>query len=160
MVEGNRPELCERNELHDSIVRIGCSVAANVNLAFYQNAVPIIRELTIGNAAAAELRDIEVHLSSEPAFISPGVWRISSIAAESDHHLRLVDIKLNHGFLAGLTAAGRAELTFRGHRQVNRSGSTRPVVCLDYEIRRYRQSPRSHARPQRLGCAKRVECLQ
>ena len=98
---------------HNTSVRIECSVAANVNLAFYQNAIPIIRELTIANTSDSELRNIEAHLSSEPAFVSPGAWQISAISPQSDHHLRLVDIKLDHGFLAGLTAARRAELKIR-----------------------------------------------
>ncbi len=94
-------------------VQIECLVAANVNLAFYQNAVPIIRDLAIKNGKAEELRDVEAHLASEPPFVSPGVWRIVSVAPKSDHHLRLVDIKLDHGFLAGLTASRRAELKVR-----------------------------------------------
>src|SRR5271163_3044905 len=83
-------------------IQIECLVATNINLAFYQNAIPIIRDLAIKNGKAEELRDVEAHLASEPPFISPGVWRISSIAPGADHHLRLVDIKLDHGFLAGL----------------------------------------------------------
>ena len=94
-------------------VQIECAIAANVNLAFYQNAVPIIRDLAIKNGEAEELRDVEAHLASEPPFVSPGVWRIASVAPAADHHLRLVDIKLDHGFLAGLTASRRAELKVR-----------------------------------------------
>jgi hypothetical protein len=94
-------------------IQIECLVATNINLAFYQNAIPIIRDLAIKNGKAEELRDVEAHLASEPPFISPGVWRISSIAPGADHHLRLVDIKLDHGFLAGLTASRRAELKIR-----------------------------------------------
>jgi hypothetical protein len=56
-------------------VKVACSAAENVNLAFYQNAVPIIRELAVENATGRDVSEIEVHLSSEPPFVAPGVWR-------------------------------------------------------------------------------------
>ena len=94
-------------------VNVACSAAENINLAFYQNAVPIVRELTIENVTGREVSGIEIHLSSEPPFVSPGVWRIDKIADNDIHHLRVVDLKLDHGFLAAITASRRGEIRIR-----------------------------------------------
>jgi hypothetical protein len=72
-------------------IKVTCNVADNVNVAFYQNAVPIIRELAIENDEGRDLIEISVHLSSEPAFVNPGVWRIDRIADQATHHIRSLD---------------------------------------------------------------------
>jgi hypothetical protein len=90
-----------------------CTAAESINLAFYQNAIPIIRELSVSNATGAELRDVSVHLSSEPPFVTPSVWRIDRIAKDDVHHLKTVDLKLDQAFLSGLTASRRAEILLR-----------------------------------------------
>jgi very-short-patch-repair endonuclease len=91
-------------------LKISCAAADNVNVAFYQNAVPIIRELALENGLGRELSDIHVHLTSEPPFLSPGVWRIERIADQATHHIRSLDLKLDPAFLAGINASRRGEL--------------------------------------------------
>jgi Protein of unknown function (DUF4011)/AAA domain len=54
-----------------------------------------------------------VHLSSEPPFVTPGVWRIDRVADADVHHLTTVDLKLNQAFLSGLSASRRAEILIR-----------------------------------------------
>lgn len=95
------------------MLKVVCSAAENINLAFYQNAVPIVRELSIGNETGAEVSAVEVHLSSEPSFVTPGVWRIEKIADKDVHHLSTVDLKLDNAFLAGISASRRAEILVR-----------------------------------------------
>jgi hypothetical protein len=94
-------------------VEVVCTAAENINLAFYQNAIPIIRDLSVRNTTGVDLREVSVHLSSEPRFITPGVWRIDRIADADVHHLTTVDLKLDQTFLSGLTASRRAELVVR-----------------------------------------------
>ena len=87
---------------------VACSTAENINLAFYQNAVPIVRELSVGNESDTPVSGVEVHLSSEPGFVSPGVWRIDKIAPNDVHHLPTVDLRLHRagpGSLIAMTAA-------------------------------------------------------
>ncbi|WIW45412.1 DUF3320 domain-containing protein [Bradyrhizobium sp. 62B] len=96
-----------------SKLKIACTVSDNVNIAFYQNAVPIVRELAIENATDRDLSGLSVHLVSEPAFLTPGVWRIDRIAAGATHHVRSLDSKLDPAYLAGVTASRRAQLRFR-----------------------------------------------
>lgn len=70
-------------------VKIACTAADNVNVAFYQNAVPIIRDLAVENALGGDLTGVAVHLTSEPPFLTPGVWRIDRIADQTVHHIRI-----------------------------------------------------------------------
>lgn len=91
-------------------LKIYCAVAENVNVAFYQNAVPFLRELTLENDIGHDLGEIAVHLSSEPPFVTPGVWRIDRITDKATHHIPSLDLKLDPVFLAGLTVACRAEI--------------------------------------------------
>jgi len=91
--------------MSDPFLKIICAAAENINVAFYQNAVPIIRELTLENELGRDLTDISVRLSSEPAFLTPGVWRIDRLSDQATHHLRSLDLKLDSAILAGLTGA-------------------------------------------------------
>jgi very-short-patch-repair endonuclease len=93
-------------------LRIACSAADNVNVAFYQNAVPIVRELTIENGLGRDISDVSIRLTSEPAFLTPGVWHIDSIANEATHHVRSLDLMLDPSFLASIKASRRGELNF------------------------------------------------
>lgn len=94
----------------ESAVKITCTASENVNVAFYQNAVPIIRDLAVENVLGRDLTDISVHLAAEPPFFTPGVWRIDRIADKAIHHIRSLDLKLDPAFLAGINASRRGEL--------------------------------------------------
>ena len=105
--------MMERGQTEEAVVatvKITCNAAGNVNVAFYQNAVPIMRELAVENGLGRDLTDICVHLSSEPPFLTHGVWRIDRIADQATHHIRTLDLKLDPQFLAGINAARRGEL--------------------------------------------------
>jgi hypothetical protein len=94
-------------------VGLVCRAAGSINLAYYQNAIPIIRELSIENRTGGELRNVAVRLSSEPPFVTPGVWRIDRIADTDVHHLTTIDLKLDQAVLANLAASRRAEIFVR-----------------------------------------------
>ncbi|WP_342740060.1 DUF3320 domain-containing protein [Bradyrhizobium sp. B117] len=94
-------------------LKVVCTAADNINVAFYQNAVPIVRELALENGAGRDLRELSVRLTSEPAFVTPGVWRIERVEDGATHHIRSLDLKLDPAFLAGLNASRRAELRIR-----------------------------------------------
>jgi hypothetical protein len=103
----------EDTQIEDTVagaLTITCAAADNVNVAFYQNAVPIIRDLAIENGLGRDLADISVHLAAEPPFLTPGVWRIDRIADQAVHHIRSLDLKLDPAFLAGINASRRGEL--------------------------------------------------
>jgi hypothetical protein len=103
----------QQEEAMKATVTVACIATENINVAFYQNAVPIIRDLAIENALGSELTAVSVHLSAEPPFLKPGLWRIERIADQTVHHIRSLDLKLDATFLAGINASRRGELRFR-----------------------------------------------
>ncbi|MEH2488687.1 DUF3320 domain-containing protein [Bradyrhizobium sp. AZCC 2230] len=104
--------MVERAEVVEAAgeLRINCTVADNVNIAFYQNAVPIVRELAIENCTGRDLSELSVHLTAEPAFLTPGVWRVQRVANQASHHIRSLDLKLDPAFLSGINASRQAQL--------------------------------------------------
>jgi Protein of unknown function (DUF4011) len=111
-------------------LKLACSAADSVNIAFYQNAIPIIRELAVENELGRDLSGISVHLAAEPPFMMPGVWRIERIADRATHHIRSLDLKLDPAFLAGINASRRGELRIR----VEVSGETLAEQTIDVNL--------------------------
>jgi very-short-patch-repair endonuclease len=100
----------QTEETGTKVLAVTCAAADNINVAFYQNAVPIIRDLAVENKLGRDLSEISVHLTAEPPFLTPGVWRIERIADQAIHHIRSLDLKLDPAFLAGINASRRGEL--------------------------------------------------
>ena len=123
-------ELAQTEELVNPTIRITCTAADNVNVAFYQNAVPIIRDLAVENALGRDLTDISVHLTAEPPFLTPGVWRIERIADQATHHIRSLDLKLDPAFLAGINASRRGELRI----QIEASGAVLAEQAVEINL--------------------------
>src|SRR5262245_9879742 len=99
----------QTEETATGVLAVTCRATDSVNVAFYQNAVPIIRELAVENTSGRDLAEISVHLTAEPSFFTPGVWRIDRIADKATHHVRSLDLKLDPAFLAGINASRRGE---------------------------------------------------
>ena len=117
-------------ESRTEILKVACSAADSVNIAFYQNAIPIIRELAIENELGRDLSGISVHLAAEPPFLMPGIWRIERITDRATHHIRSLDLKLDPAFLAGINASRRGELRIR----VEVSGETLAEQTIDVNL--------------------------
>jgi hypothetical protein len=92
--------------------RIQVSLAPKINLAFYQNSVPVLRELVIINEGAEPLRQVELTLVSEPAFIKPKIWRVDTIDSNQNYRLTDLDVSLNGELLGRLTEAELAHVSF------------------------------------------------
>ncbi len=52
----------------------------------------VIRDLAIENGLSDDIPEVSVHLSAEPAFMLPGVWRIERITSRATHHIRTIDL--------------------------------------------------------------------
>lgn len=77
-----------------------------VNLANYQNAVPLLRELSISNSHESEdAQNLDVTLSSEPAFINKRTWRIDNVRAGSKLRVEDLDVQFDGALLSRLTEA-------------------------------------------------------
>jgi len=76
-------------------ITITVTVGKHINLAMQQNAVPIIRELTVHNASDSVLEDFEICIDSDPAFIRPHSWHITSLAPKTDFHIKDLYVELS-----------------------------------------------------------------
>jgi hypothetical protein len=87
------------------------SVAARINVAFHQNAVPSIGEVAV--TALADAANVSVQVSATPAFLKPTTIRIDSLASGAARKIAPVPVELDLAFLSGLSEAVRAEVNFR-----------------------------------------------
>lgn len=94
----------------EPVVRIQASLSPKVNLAFHQNAVPVLRELAIINAGQESLTDVVMTLSSEPSFVKTKSWHLDHIGGEQDYHLRELDVSLDPALLGRLIEAEAAQV--------------------------------------------------
>ena len=106
-----------------------------INFAMQQNDVSVIQAIRIENSGDVPLRDLEVRISSEPAFAEPWSTRIAEVRAASAYTLSAVDLRLSAGYLASLTERVRGNLkleVFVHAAEAPRSLLTRnePVVLL------------------------------
>jgi Superfamily I DNA and RNA helicases and helicase subunits len=92
--------------------QIEASLTSRVNLAFHQNAVPLLRELVVVNDGDVALTEIELELSSEPAFFQARKWRLDSLGVGQRYHISDLDVSLDAGLLARLTEAEAANAIF------------------------------------------------
>lgn len=82
-------------------------------MAYFQNAIPIVRELTITNDGEADLADVVITITSEPSALSTTTLRIERIAAGARHHITTPDVRLDATVLAAVTEAARMSLTIK-----------------------------------------------
>lgn len=109
--------------------RIHAVLAPNLNLAFYQNSVPILCELEVINDGKEPIKGVELNLISEPAFIKPKTWRIDIVDAGQQYRITNLDIELDGGLLGRLTEAEIAQSRF----SMKAEGET--IAHLDKQIK-------------------------
>ncbi|HEY0835619.1 MAG TPA: DUF3320 domain-containing protein [Azospirillum sp.] len=104
------------------------TITPRLNLAFHQNAVPVLRELALVNDGDAALEAVELTLSSEPAFLAPKTWRIDAVGAGQRYHLPNLDVTLDGAMLGRLTEAESATVS------VAATAGGEPVARVDLPI--------------------------
>lgn len=98
-------------------------LSAGLNLAAFQNSIPLIRELRIvandleeffpdKDRSNGELSNIELAVTSEPAFHQPKKWRIDSLSAGQSVRISDLDLKLDGTLFQRLTEAEMATVRF------------------------------------------------
>lgn len=105
-----RPQSVDSGEAPTPSLRV--SAVAKLNLADFQNAVPVLHELAVVNEGAATLLDLTLQLSCEPALLKPRTWRLDSVGAGEVFHLKDLDVQLDGALLSRLTEAEPAALRF------------------------------------------------
>ena len=102
-MDDSRNEIIAPQEV--AALRIEAAMTPRVNLAFHQNAVPVLRELTLLNDGETALEAVELTLTSEPAFLAAKSWRIDAVPAGQRFHLPRLDVALDGALLGRLTEA-------------------------------------------------------
>jgi len=115
---------------------IHSEIAAKINFACQQSSFALLRDLRIENRnPEAGLDDLQVTLSSSPAFLKEKSWRIDRIAPGEIVTLKDRDIELDGGFLLNLVESVRGTVTFI----VEAGGSTLAEQSLPVELLAYNE---------------------
>jgi len=83
-------------------VRISVTHDPSINYAFQQNGIPVLREIRVRNDGADELREITVHVTTEPPFALPLELRVQALPAGGEFRAGPVDQKLSPALLGAL----------------------------------------------------------
>ncbi|MFA6921070.1 MAG: DUF4011 domain-containing protein, partial [Gallionella sp.] len=113
------------------LLRIEAILVSKLNLADFQNAVPLLRELSIVNGSEVAIQSLELEISSVPAFLKSKTWRIEEVGAGKSFNLSDLDIQLDGTLLSRLTEAEKASVAL-----VLRSASDagRELARLDWTV--------------------------
>jgi very-short-patch-repair endonuclease len=91
---------------------IRISSANKLNLADFQNSVPLLQELAIVNDSNRELTGLQLRLESVPPFLRPKIWSVDACGPNSVYGIKEADVLLDGTLLAKLTEAEMSTVTF------------------------------------------------
>jgi very-short-patch-repair endonuclease len=94
-------------------LELRAALVPRLNLADFQNAVPAVRELAVSNNTDAALRDLDLTVSSAPAFLKPRIWHLDVVGVGQTLHLKDLDLQLDGALLSRLTEAEKSTVAFR-----------------------------------------------
>jgi len=92
-------------------LQIEATLAARLNLADFQNAVPLIRELSIVSTLDHDAKTLELILEATPAFVKPRIWRLDVIGADQTYRIYDLDLQLDGVLFSRLSEAEQATVT-------------------------------------------------
>ena len=94
-------------------IKIEALIARKIGFASHQNAIPLVRELSIWNQEETNLENLILTLSTDPDFVESRSWHIDRIHAGDRLSISERDIKLNAGYLSGLSESLSADVVLR-----------------------------------------------
>ena len=109
---------------------IDADVAGSFTYASYQNAIPVLRSLTIANPTDRHVEQCRLAMVSTPAFLRPKLWMLDRLTPGDRITVGDRRIELDAGYLAGLNEAERGEITFRLYAGDERLAEVRFSVRL------------------------------
>ena len=118
-----------QQEIPPKEVKILATLVAKLNLADFQNAIPVIRELRISNETEDRFVNATLTLTSEPEVFKPKVWRIDEVAADSFRIIPGLDLVLDGPLLSRLTEAELSTFTFVLEADDKEAGGGRKEVA-------------------------------
>ena len=86
--------------------------ADKLNLADFQNSVPLLRELCVVNNSEREIVHLQVCLASIPPFLKSKTWTIDACGPRSTYAVKDCDVLLDGTLLSKLTEAEAATIIF------------------------------------------------
>ena len=101
----------EDGDINEECHRVDATLVAKLNLADFQNAVPLLKELSITNGTKEDAKDLELRIESAPAFLKPKLWRIDAVASGSTYRITDLDVQLDGPLLTRLTESEKATVT-------------------------------------------------
>ncbi|MCR3780294.1 DUF4011 domain-containing protein, partial [Pseudomonas aeruginosa] len=93
-------------------VRIQATLVAKLNLADFQNSVPVIRELRLINDSDQKYSRLELQLLSDPLVFKPKTWHIDALGPGTLLPIPGLDLQIDGALLARLTEAESVAVTF------------------------------------------------
>ncbi|MBU2858199.1 hypothetical protein HF289_15515 [Acidithiobacillus ferrooxidans] len=89
----NATELVNESESRKPHLTMAVALGAKLNLADFQNAVPMLRELSINNDSVADERELDLSIVSVPAFLKTKQWYIDAINPRCQGSCRLSEME-------------------------------------------------------------------
>ena len=111
MPGGANKDLNEK-EPGDSGVRVVAALVPKINLAFYQNSVSTLRELTIVNESVNTLKNVKLVLETSSFFQSKS-WHVNVISPGEQRSLNDLDVSFDSSLLSSLTEAETTVVSFK-----------------------------------------------
>jgi len=131
-------EINETQEQVESGLRINASLVSKLNLADYQNAVPLLRELMIVNDTDSTWERLVVSVSSDPCFFKPKLWHLNTLGPGQTCHITNLDLQLDGPLLSRLSEAEIARVAFELRRSEEDAA---PLSTFEHDIELL---PRNH----------------
>ncbi|EIY0669843.1 DUF3320 domain-containing protein [Salmonella enterica] len=92
-------------------IKAQVSIAHKLGFTSHQNAVPLLRELTLHNESEQTFENLTLHLQTVPAVLEAKQWNIDCLLPGLSLDIRERDVKLNAEWLAELTESVACEVT-------------------------------------------------
>ncbi len=110
MEQSEEQSAANEAEVIEHSIRV--SNAAKLNLADFQNSVPLLRELCIVNDSDRDVSNIQVRLESIPPFLKTKTWSIDTCAPKTRYAIKDCDVQLDGALLGRLTESETATVIF------------------------------------------------
>ena len=137
--------------INDECHRVDATLIAKLNLADFQNAVPLLKELSIVNGTKEDAKSLELRIESAPGFLKPKVWRIDAIGASSSYRITDLDVQLDGPLLTRLTESEKATVTLSLRRRDDSSAELARLECTVELLPRNQWGGISHHLPDLIA---------
>ena len=113
-----------------SEIEIIADIASSFTYASFQNAIPVIRAISLRNASGSSVENCRLELTSNPPFLRPKTWQVDRLLVGDTLSLSDKRVDLDPAYLAGLDEAERGEITLTLRKEETIVNETRIAVRL------------------------------